>query len=159
MRIPITLQDFSSTSATLPPQLARLSSNEIVLIELQGSLEVEGDAGGELIGILKFDEAVRAFIPCILDTVTSQCDVQDRPTLQIGHNLLEGKIVTLTKPLAVLHLVEATQTEAGFDSNANSMQVDDPKDANTSKSFEIVSLIRKKISFPKRPRPLVHGTK
>lgn len=43
----------------LPPPLARLSpSGELVLVELQGSLEMDGldEAGGQTIGVLRFPQ-------------------------------------------------------------------------------------------------------
>jgi len=132
MRIPIKLNDLKESNERFPPQLVKLASNELVLIELQGALEVEGNKKGQLIGTLNLDNP-------------------DRPTLQIGYSLLEGKIVSLSKPLAVLRLVQETRNKPG------SMPIDDEeiRPAN-DKSFEIVSIVRKKISFPKRPRPLVH---
>jgi hypothetical protein len=45
----------SKSSHKLPPQLAKLGNDEIVLIELQGSLEVEGVQDGQLVGTLKID--------------------------------------------------------------------------------------------------------
>ena len=61
MRIPIKLREFFDPTGSLSPQLVKLASNEMVLIELQGSLEVEGDKRGEVIGTLKIDDAVRFF--------------------------------------------------------------------------------------------------
>jgi hypothetical protein len=55
MILPITRKPSPSTSK-LPPQLAKLGSDEIVLIELQGSLEVEGVPDGQIVGSLKIDE-------------------------------------------------------------------------------------------------------
>ncbi|WFC94338.1 hypothetical protein MBRA1_000968 [Malassezia brasiliensis] len=81
-----------------PPPLARLSPNgELVLVELQGSLEMDGvdPEGGQTIGVLRFPEGR-----------------EDKPVLQISHHLLEGKIVTLPRPIAVL---EKRVTQAGQD--------------------------------------------
>ena len=58
MIIPITLA--SSSQQLLPSGLARLSSNEVVLIELQGSLDVEAkvpsERNGKFVGKLTIDE-------------------------------------------------------------------------------------------------------
>jgi chromosome transmission fidelity protein 8 len=59
MRIPIKFNSFANSTGSLPPQLAQLASNEMILIELQGSLEVEGDKTGEVVGTLKVDNPVR----------------------------------------------------------------------------------------------------
>jgi chromosome transmission fidelity protein 8 len=60
MIIPITVRTTGNT-AGLPPQLARLGNDEVVLIELQGSLAVETnqieDKDGQPVGKLHIDEA------------------------------------------------------------------------------------------------------
>ncbi|KAL7417272.1 hypothetical protein BDY24DRAFT_412020 [Mrakia frigida] len=63
------------------PIFARIGGN-IVLLELQGTLQAEGDKDGQLIGKLGMEG--------------------DRPTLRIAHHLLHGVLVNLPKPLAVL---------------------------------------------------------
>lgn len=59
-RIPITTSP-SSSNLKLPPGLVKISHDEIMLIELQGSLEVElnhpSERNGRLVGTLKIDEA------------------------------------------------------------------------------------------------------
>ena len=45
----------------LPPALAKISANETVIIELQGSIEIEGEKPGELIGNLDVTNIVRIF--------------------------------------------------------------------------------------------------
>ena len=59
MLIPITIAH-SSSEPKLPPGLAKISHDEIVLIELQGTLEVESnhhkERNGKLVGTLKIDE-------------------------------------------------------------------------------------------------------
>jgi chromosome transmission fidelity protein 8 len=59
MIIPINVAPPSSNSK-LPPGLAKISHEEIVLIELQGTLEVEcthiSESDGKLVGKLKIDE-------------------------------------------------------------------------------------------------------
>ena len=72
----------------VPPPLVRLSpSGELVLVEMQGTLEMDGGdpRGGETIGTLTFPPGR-----------------EDKPILQISHHRLEGTIVKLRKPLAVL---------------------------------------------------------
>jgi len=45
----------------LPPMLAKIGANETVIIELQGSIEIEGEKSGELIGNLDATNIVRIF--------------------------------------------------------------------------------------------------
>ncbi|KAF8492591.1 Ctf8-domain-containing protein [Russula emetica] len=90
MIIPLTLPPKSSLNGAepaLPSALARLGSSEFFLLELQGELEVTGDKQGQLVGRLTIDDTN---------------DGKGKPTLRIGHHLLEGKIANLPKPLAIL---------------------------------------------------------
>ena len=63
MIIPITIPRPNQYSAKLPPQLAQLGNDEIFLIELQGTLDVEGTEAtqkdGQLIGNLNTTNMVR----------------------------------------------------------------------------------------------------
>ena len=91
MLIPIVLPVLSSQPApTLPPPLARISATELLLVELQGELEVTGDRHGQSIGMLQVpaDGAVRALpsslhvrsLPtCSHSTHTGKADAPDRP--------------------------------------------------------------------------------
>ncbi|KAJ7865642.1 hypothetical protein B0H14DRAFT_2734118, partial [Mycena olivaceomarginata] len=87
MIIPINFPVASTSTSKLPPALATISHDELVLIELQGNFEVEctndRERDGKLVGRLSIDDAAK------------------RPTLMIGHHLLEGKVTQLPKPLAV----------------------------------------------------------
>jgi chromosome transmission fidelity protein 8 len=84
-----------------------------------------------------------------------------KPTLRIGHHLLEGKIVSLPKPLAVLQRVCAPppplnshDEDADADAQADDTQHGSNGDTTTT-SYAIRTLIRKKIVFSKRPTPIV----
>ena len=61
MLITITLASPQTDRQKLPPPLAKISHDEYVLIELQGSLNVEcadgADRNGQLVGDLMIDEA------------------------------------------------------------------------------------------------------
>jgi len=120
MIIPIRLPgQVAAPTHSLPPVLATIGFNEVVILELQGSLETEGDYSGETIAQLDMS-------------------IPTKPTLRIGHHLLEGKIASLPKPLAVL------RTDTNSDENATSPI-----------AFDIVAIIRKKLLFSKRPSPIV----
>ncbi|KAJ8503027.1 hypothetical protein ONZ45_g11214 [Pleurotus djamor] len=155
MIIPVELD--SSSQSKLPSGLAKLGNDEVVLVELQGTLEVDGNENdGKLVGRLKMDGA------------------SSKPTLMIGHHLLEGKIATLAKPLAILHRSSSGTPEIQSPSKDqdDSMDCDQP-DANDrgekvdvdgsgsgaaverERRWEIVALVKKKILFSKRPMPIV----
>ncbi|SNX83765.1 uncharacterized protein MEPE_02473 [Melanopsichium pennsylvanicum] len=78
----------TTLSSTAPTPLTALTPNgELILIELQGSLEIENQSpsGGQVLGTITFDPTR-----------------PDRPVLMISHHRLEGKFVNLVRPLAVL---------------------------------------------------------
>lgn len=55
MIIPVTLKPPSNESRKLPSQLADLGNGNVVLIELQGSLEVQGSTDSLIVGTLEID--------------------------------------------------------------------------------------------------------
>lgn len=90
LNLPVASSLPSSSTALLnaPSQLTSLTPNgELLLIELQGSLEIENQAkdGHQVLGTITFEEGR-----------------EDRPVLMVSHHRLEGKFVNLVKPLAVL---------------------------------------------------------
>lgn len=166
MRIPITISPPSSSNLKLPPGLVKISHDEIVLVELQGSLEVElnhpSERNGRLVGTLKIDEAT------------------NKPSLLIGHHLLEGKIASLSKPYAVLLRTRSTRGATDIprpgrdddvhnnteDLDEDAMIVDstgpDPVEADNSSleagssaGWVIAGIVKKKIIFSKRPMPVI----
>lgn len=63
MPVTITFSSISRADASkLSPVLAKISHDEVVLVELQGSLEVESthesERNGKLVGKLKIDDSV-----------------------------------------------------------------------------------------------------
>lgn len=83
MLIPITIAH-SSSEPKLPPGLAKISHDEIVLIELQGTLEVESnhpkERNGKLVGTLKIDE-ITVFIKLLFVLCRSRADWTLRTSL------------------------------------------------------------------------------
>lgn len=65
----------------------------------------------------------------------------------IGHHLLEGKIASLPKPLAVM---EKTSTGGDTDENES-----DEKQV----AWNIVGIVKRKIVFSKRPMPVLATTR
>ncbi|KAJ7145125.1 Ctf8-domain-containing protein [Mycena crocata] len=127
-----------SSGAKLPPALAKISHDELVLVELQGELEVEctsdRERDGRLVGRLAIDDAAK------------------KPTLTIGHHLLEGKVVQLPKPLAVLRRVTSEDVHPdAMDCDPIASQGETP----ASTSWDAIAIIKRKIVFSKRPMPIV----
>ncbi len=58
MQVSITFAKPEAGLRSFPPQLAKLGSDEIVLVELQGELEVQGEKAGGVIGTLSMKNAV-----------------------------------------------------------------------------------------------------
>ncbi|KAJ7193968.1 Ctf8-domain-containing protein [Mycena pura] len=157
MIIPVTfVAPYGPTSARpqLPPALARISHTELVLLELQGALDVDfvapTERDGRLVGRLSIDAA------------------RKNATLTIGHHLLEGRVASLPKPLAVLQRVAPPDTDLDPDADADAMDCDlddsvtqartqtQMADAETSPvSWDAIALIKQKIIFSKRPMPIV----
>ncbi|KAH9162441.1 Ctf8-domain-containing protein [Lactarius sanguifluus] len=158
MIVPLTLSsDPSSGARTLPPALAQLGSSELFLLELQGDLEVSGDKRSQLVGHLTIDDSGKG-----------------KPTLRIGYHLLEGTIVSLAKPLAVLqrvptpsrsHIPPPPQPDEDIsmlcgDNGGEELGALGEGTASTAAavaatSYTIRTLVRKKIVFSKRPTPIV----
>ncbi|KAE9405184.1 hypothetical protein BT96DRAFT_916365 [Gymnopus androsaceus JB14] len=161
MLIPITFNAPSSSTPKLPPSLAKISHDEVVLIELQGALEIESshpnERDGKLIGTLTIDQDLK------------------RPTLRIGHHLIEGKLANLPKPLAVLHRsqkqtrLSASQWTGEGDSNmpGEDTTMDGRKDdgaddelglnSESIVQWNAIAIVKRKIVFSKRPTPIVEG--
>ncbi|KAI6042909.1 Ctf8-domain-containing protein [Pisolithus marmoratus] len=133
MIIPIAISRPGQFSAKLPPQLVTLGHDELILIELQGTLDVEGsekaDKDGQLIGTLNTTD-------------------MNRPTLTIGYHLLEGKVVNLAKPLGVLH--KQVSTPVGGESTSSEIQ----EEAGVGTKWNVIAIVRKKLAFSKRPMPI-----
>ncbi|KAJ3890007.1 chromosome transmission fidelity protein 8 [Lentinula edodes] len=157
MLIPVTFDRHPSTSSLqkLPPSLLKISHDEVVLLDLQGALEVESshpnERDGKFIGTLTIDDDMK------------------RSTLRIGHHLIEGKLVNLPKPLAVLHRSPAPARISdsrwtGEDNGGDEDVVMDDREErivdfeSTSNSpsvqWNTLAIVKRKILFAKRPTPL-----
>ncbi|KAF8176590.1 Ctf8-domain-containing protein [Mycena galopus ATCC 62051] len=143
MIIPINFPVPSASTSKLPHALATISHDELVLIELQGAFEVEctndRERDGRLVGRLCIDEAGK------------------RPTLTVGHHLLEGKVTQLPKPLAVLRRVAGAELDDAMDCDNAPADESESQGAETSTtvSWDAIAVVKRKIVFSKRPMPIV----
>ena len=55
MIVPITVSIAGSSDSRLPPQFAQFGADEVVLVEMQGALDVEGNPNGQMVGKLTID--------------------------------------------------------------------------------------------------------
>ncbi|KXN91642.1 hypothetical protein AN958_12494 [Leucoagaricus sp. SymC.cos] len=151
MLIPITFNPSSSLSSTpsetskLPSALAKISNDEVVLIELQGALEVEAaqssDKNGKFVGKLTINENGR-----------------EKPTLLIGHHLLEGKIASLNKPLAILTRSATNVNSSSTIASSTDLLKPELKGRVTPTprvQWKVMGIVKRKIVFAKRPMPIV----
>ncbi|PSS34149.1 hypothetical protein PHLCEN_2v1817 [Hermanssonia centrifuga] len=122
-----------SSVRQLPPQFAQFGTGEVVLVELQGALEVDGDLKDQVVGKLSVDIETK------------------KPSLRIGHHLLEGKLVTLPKPLAVMHRAKVAVSTTEGDAMDDSDQTLD----SSPPQWDIIAVVKRKMVFAKRPMPMV----
>ena len=55
MIVPISISPAGSSATRLPPQFAQFGTDEVVLVEMQGALDVEGSLNGQMVGKLTID--------------------------------------------------------------------------------------------------------
>ncbi|GFN75171.1 chromosome transmission fidelity protein 8-like protein [Plakobranchus ocellatus] len=108
------------------------------IVELQGDLETRHPVplSGKFIGDIHFTH-------------------KDAPVLIIGHHILQGKVITLEKPLAVL--VKSSRPDSG--ASEMDTRSDDKLQPMTkpqsSTTYLVEAIITKKILFKTRPKPII----
>jgi len=78
--------------------------------------------------------------------------------LKIGHHLLEGKFVSLSKPLAVLSRVDNTDRDDVEEAPDIDVDGAQRKILSKAREYDAIAIIKKKITFSKRPTPIVKLT-
>jgi len=111
---------------------------EMFIIEMQGDLESRNKEHleGKFIGDLHYTK-------------------EGTPIMIIGHHILYGKVVTLEKPLVTL---EKLQVSPDGDSYLNGQKDSEEMmdlDEATKTEYRVKSIIRKKLIFKTRPKPII----
>jgi chromosome transmission fidelity protein 8 len=75
----------------------------------------------------------------------------------IGHHLLEGKVASLPKPLAVL---QRHGQEPHFDDGNDDVdaEMDENLVSAVKPGWDVIAIVKRKIIFSKRPMPIVGST-
>ncbi|KAK8744362.1 hypothetical protein OTU49_000765, partial [Cherax quadricarinatus] len=113
---------------------------EWMMMELQGDLEsrTKSEMQNKFIGDVHFTK-------------------QGTPILIIGHHILYGKVQDLEKPLAVMRKTWVSSNDtSGMDID----ELDSLQDGHRQQSVEytIKAIIRKKLLFKTRPKPIIAST-
>lgn len=157
---------------------------EPFLVELQGALELSGESGdastgmhGVKVGKIDFSQVVSYMMlakrwsgVCAGRLTDRDWRAQAKPILRIAHHRLEGKLVTLTEPYAILKTTRDVDDDERASKRARlvlparssspggpvpSSSPVKPSGAPAVPKIEIVGVVRRKIVFSKRPEPMV----
>lgn len=109
-------------------------SNELVFIELQGSVN-RLDSSEQKLGRLEQTEDGRIY-------------------LIVGYQKLEGKVVELKKPFAVLRRIQSRNVQNGQRGDEEMHDTGASQAPSGPIEMKVVDICRKKIYFGTRPEPL-----
>ena len=110
---------------------------EWFIVEMQGDLESRNKANleGKFIGDLHYTK-------------------EGAPIMIIGHHILYGKVVTMERPMVALDKTEvAGETVRKTDDNEELMDLDEA--LKTSVEYRVKCIVKKKIVFKTRPKPII----
>ncbi len=171
----------TNTADMIVPVFTDGQKLEYFTIELQGQLEpTHGDVlDGLRIGSLRVED-VRLW-PAIVHSNFSRCvwanictSSQDIPYMIVGGHQLEGKIVDLKKPLAVIQKLPTAAAQGGAaassqipasaavpstapSSSQQETQLGGADGEAPAAVYSVVGFVRRKVCFTKRPLPMVQG--
>ncbi|KAH9494628.1 Chromosome transmission fidelity protein 8 [Bulinus truncatus] len=107
---------------------------EWAIVELQGDLETRHPVplNNNFIGDLHFTH-------------------KDAPVLIIGHHILQGKVISLEKPLAVIAKCSGAKENSAVPEDGEMGHSQSPN----SSSYHVQAIIKRKILFKTRPKPII----
>merc|ERR1712059_64113 len=111
---------------------------EWFMIEMQGDLEsrTKERLEGKLIGDLYFNK-------------------EGVPIMIIGHHILYGKVQVLDKPLVTLKKKQPEASSMTEKQGGEEELMDLDREMEVKTEYEVKSIIRKKIIFKTRPKPII----
>merc|ERR1711872_494333 len=114
---------------------------EMFIIEMQGDLESRNKEHleGKFIGDLHYSK-------------------DGTPIMIIGHHILYGKVVSLEKPLVTLEKTQVANNGSDSmisDKTNNDELMDLDTELETKTEYRVKSVIRKKLVFKTRPKPII----
>lgn len=137
-----------------------LRAAEWAIIELQGSLSVIGDTSALTVRSSVDEQEAGTEEPKLDGQDLGMLTFENgQPVLEIGAHRLEGKIVPIKKPFAVLHRREGggdDDMDDGKGEGAAEGCLGADADVDADATFDVRGIVRHKLLFKTRPKPLIN---